>query len=417
LKTHTHGDDLGLRLRGEQLAAGVRFVRMIREGTYDVSSWKSTVSRDHEDGRFYLRAQNVCEGQSRPLCSISPAGTPVRRSGGASALLTMRNWMFIKQYSDLRQWLLKNFDLRLIGDLSSGAFEEISAAQVVVSVVMTVFWRRDPLKAVSLAMKSFDGDTVLQIGETKRKRASLLIQVGRTSFSPNRLRVVEAWPLVYWWTLEFVDRYDGAPKLDATSPARQGLATGNDRRFFRLPSELRATDIGRSGACRAIQWAPLVKGAAGTEWIEPLTSAILWRNNAIELQVWLESYRERSPGQYFKNSHLYFRPGVAFSTIGHQFSARAHRFPSVFGEKGASIFSSSQADTVCLLNSSIARRVLQDLNPGLDFKAGDVNRMPKFAIDGADAIFEALERAFDTHESHREPSVEFRHPGPLAVAP
>ena len=38
LATHTSGDDLGLRLRGEQLAAGVRFVRMVREGTYDLVS-------------------------------------------------------------------------------------------------------------------------------------------------------------------------------------------------------------------------------------------------------------------------------------------------------------------------------------------------------------------------------------------
>ena len=36
LARHSGGDDLGLRLRGEQLAAGVRFVRMIREGTYDL---------------------------------------------------------------------------------------------------------------------------------------------------------------------------------------------------------------------------------------------------------------------------------------------------------------------------------------------------------------------------------------------
>jgi hypothetical protein len=33
---HTRLDDLGLRLRGEQLAAGVRFVRMVREGQYDM---------------------------------------------------------------------------------------------------------------------------------------------------------------------------------------------------------------------------------------------------------------------------------------------------------------------------------------------------------------------------------------------
>ena len=37
LAEHSSGDDLGLRFRGEQLAAGVRFVRLIREGTY--CSW------------------------------------------------------------------------------------------------------------------------------------------------------------------------------------------------------------------------------------------------------------------------------------------------------------------------------------------------------------------------------------------
>jgi hypothetical protein len=36
LRHHTGGADLGLRLRGEQLAAGVRFVRLVREGQYDL---------------------------------------------------------------------------------------------------------------------------------------------------------------------------------------------------------------------------------------------------------------------------------------------------------------------------------------------------------------------------------------------
>ncbi len=36
LAAHTSSADLGLRLRGEQLAAGVRFMRMMEEGTYDL---------------------------------------------------------------------------------------------------------------------------------------------------------------------------------------------------------------------------------------------------------------------------------------------------------------------------------------------------------------------------------------------
>src|SRR5215467_1354163 len=36
LTKHTSGDDLGLRLRGEQLAAGVRFIRLVKQGTYNL---------------------------------------------------------------------------------------------------------------------------------------------------------------------------------------------------------------------------------------------------------------------------------------------------------------------------------------------------------------------------------------------
>jgi methylase of polypeptide subunit release factors len=36
LSRHSASEDLGLRLDGEQLAAGVRFVRIVREGSYDV---------------------------------------------------------------------------------------------------------------------------------------------------------------------------------------------------------------------------------------------------------------------------------------------------------------------------------------------------------------------------------------------
>lgn len=36
LAGHTSGDEIGLRLRGEQLASGVRFVRLVKEKSYDM---------------------------------------------------------------------------------------------------------------------------------------------------------------------------------------------------------------------------------------------------------------------------------------------------------------------------------------------------------------------------------------------
>src|SRR5690606_1020590 len=46
------------------------------------------------------------------------------------------------------------------------------------------------------------------------------------------------------------------------------------------------------------------------------------------------------------------------------------------------------------------------------FEAGDANRVPIFGIESAENIAFQIEQAFSAHESHREPSVEFRSPGP-----
>jgi hypothetical protein len=64
------------------------------------------------------------------------------------------------------------------------------------------------------------------------------------------------------------------------------------------------------------------------------------------------------------------------------------------------------------MNSALAKFVLASLNPGMHFEVGDVNRLPLFPIASANDIFATVERAFAKHESHREPSLEFRNPGP-----
>ena len=66
-------------------------------------------------------------------------GLQLVRGGGVSAMLTMRNWMFIEQYSALRERLLEQFNLRAIGDFDRGAFAD--APDEVVSVAVSAFGR------------------------------------------------------------------------------------------------------------------------------------------------------------------------------------------------------------------------------------------------------------------------------------
>ena len=60
-----------------------------------------------------------------------------------SAMLTMRNWMFIKQYAGLRQHLLDTHGLSALGDFEVGAFEEVGG--VVVSVASACSIQETPV--------------------------------------------------------------------------------------------------------------------------------------------------------------------------------------------------------------------------------------------------------------------------------
>lgn len=413
LASHGGGEDLGLRLRGEQLAAGVRFLRTVREGAFDVVVGNPPYQGTSKMADAGYVKKEYPRGKADLFAAFLERGLALVREGGTSALLTMRNWMFIKQYAGLREWLLEGADLRALGDVDRGGFEDIP--DEVVSVVISVFRRAKPGAAVSVALQPTPLDDTSRDSErTRRKRSATLCHEGRYEFEPAALKVVPEWPVVYWWDEEFLARYDAAPKLGEIAPARQGMATADNTRFLRAPPELTQQHDRFSQAVDVIRlllkpWVPYVKGAEGRAWFEPLTEVVRWDSNALEIKLMERDGKQASRPQ---NEQYYFRPGVAFSSTGAACRARLHRYPSVFDIKGQSVFGDDPEQICCVMNSSLSASVLSGLNPSISFQVGDAMRLPFVPVKHVDGIKSVLESAFTTHESHREPSVEFLHPGP-----
>ena len=408
LAGHTGGDDLGLRLRGEQLAAGVRFVRMVREGAYDL-----VVANPPYQGTANMAESNYIQTQYRPgkanlYAAFLLRGLELMRAGGTSAMLTMRNWMFIKEYAGLREHLLDTFDLWAIGDFDRGAFEDVP--DELVSVAVGIF-RLGHHSGSSVALCPTPRDDRSRDNErTRRKRAATLCHVGRHDFDPAALRKVTSWPLCYWWSKCELQRYLEAPKLQDFGGCREGLGTRDDLRFLRRPWEVAKLDLSAVPypvdlERRNHRWIGFIKGAEGKKWIEPLDVAVNWGCHGGEIAQF-----ERS--RYGRGAALYFQQGIAVATMGQNFSGRTHRFRSVFGDAGVSVFADDLAGALCAMNSTRGRAVLESLNPSTSFKVNDVNRLPLFPIEGASRIASLLDGYFTEHELHREPSVEFRRPGP-----
>lgn len=408
LHAHNHGDDLGLRLRGEQLAVGVRFLRLVQEGAYDL-----VVANPPYQGTSKISGSTYIEthyplGKSDLYAAFLLRGLQLARAGGVSAMLTMRNWMFIKQYSDLRKQLLRQFALRAVGDFDRGAFEDVP--DEVVSVAVSAFGKF-PSQVDGVALMPTPRKDRSRDGErTQRKRAATLGHVGRHEFHLSAMKDIEGTPLVYWWSQETIRNYVEAPKVADYGGCREGLGTRDDTRFLRRPWETSCTDltaIPYPDEFSAINspWVPFVKGAAGKVWFEPLDFAVRWWLLGGEI-----AHFERS--RYGRGAPLYFTQGIAVATMGHDFSGRLHRFRSVFGDAGVSVFVDDLEQALCAMNSRRGREALESLNPSTSFKVNDIDRLPLYQITGAREICERLRAAFSTHELHREASVEFRSPGP-----
>lgn len=412
LSQHTSGNDLGLRMRGEQLAAGVRFVRLLREGTYNL-----IVANPPYQGTSKMSAAKYIEkeyplGKADLFAAFLLRGLELVRQGGVSSMLTMRNWMFLKQYARIRTYLLEAYDLRAVGDFAVGAFDDVP--NDVLSVAVSVFHNSPPSKIQSVAQQpTLPDDQSYDRSRTTRKRTATLCQFGRFLFATSELAAIPERPIVYWFDEPIRTCFKTRPLLGSVSPAAQGLVTGDNERFLRRPWEVDVKSVAVDPAFRTAKptrWAPYVGGANGKQWFEPLDSIVRWIWQGLEVQSLVTpTGRQASRPQ---NISRYFVRGVAFSMIGNECRFRIHRFASVFGDKGSSVFHADPFEVLVSGNKTVSKAILGALNPSISFQSGDVNRLPLFDVPDKNRICETLTQCFQSHESHREPSVEFKQPGP-----
>jgi hypothetical protein len=396
LTRHSNANDLGLRLHGEQLAAGVRFVRLLKEASYHlVIANPPYQGTGKMESTIYVERHYLL-GKADLYAAFLLRGLELAKPGGLSAMLTMRNWMFIKQYSGLRDKVLTESDLRNIGDFAVGAFDDV--ANDVLSVAATLILSLRPSASPSLSlMPTPVFDISYDRRRTARKRSATLAQEGHYRFYVGDMRAIPEWPLVYWWDQHIISLFKESPSLGTVSPARAGVSTGNNTRFIRKAWELCASTP-------YADWPSIVTGAEGIKWIEPMIQRINWKNSGLEVKL--------NQGSVIRNESSQLRHGVAFSTVGATFGARAFLSPCIFEDKGRSIISDIPAQVLCCLNSSLTSQLASSLNPGIDFTVGDVNRLPLIKIEDCDLIMAAIASAHSSHELRIEKYPAFKCVGP-----
>ncbi len=411
LNSHNTANDLGLRIHGGQLAAGVRFVRILKESFYDLVIGNPPYQGTSRISDSQYIASHYPLGKQDLYAAFLLRGLELTRPGGLSSMITMRNWMFIIQYEGLRGLVSSDYDLALIADLGTGAFSSRSMDDVISSSISIISRLKPSAGRTSTAMRAAPlVDLARDASKPQLREAAIFHHEGICAWRASLVRNVPGTPFVYWWKDDIYSLYKTNSLIGSQCPARQGLITGDDTRFTRLSWEAGIHSVALSGyASPDSPWAVYVMGAKGKAWLDPISSLVRWPFNGLEIRSYFVEGKQASRTQ---NQDYYFVRGIAFSMIGSSFSARVHRATGIFGGKGSSLFPEDIKGAVCAMNSAVSRYILQSLNPSISFQVGDVNRLPLLDIKDSGCIFDTLELAFNVHESTRESSLEFKHPGP-----
>jgi hypothetical protein len=176
LEKNTNVTDLGLRLDGEQLVSGVRFVRLLRQGVYDIVIGNppylgfSRLNKDSQIRKMF--PANVSDIYAAMLIAASS----LTRKGGYIALITLRNWLFLEQYKSLRKFIARNLGLCSVCDIDRGGFEEV--LDEVLSTIMFVGQVGIARKTSIFIQPTDPEDASRDSGRTLRKKNAILCQKG-----------------------------------------------------------------------------------------------------------------------------------------------------------------------------------------------------------------------------------------------
>ena len=269
-------------------------------------------------------------------------GLELVREGGFAAQYQRSDWLFNKQYTELREVVFTKQSIRCVADLLWCAFEKMRHD----TIAMYCLMRGQAGGSQSAGLTPTPRDEREEsIPALNRKRAAVLCQEGYHAFDPSALKVVPEWPLVYWWSPHFLSLYSRAPKLSEAARVKNGLQTNDNTRYLRRPWEFatrtHSPPTTPSECSSPIAWVPYIKGANGVKWKQSYDWCVNWGQNGLDIKI-LNEWTYGSASRSVRSEELYFRPGVAMTSKGTDFGARAFDRPSIFDVEGRSVFRTRQ---------------------------------------------------------------------------
>ena len=294
-------------------------------------------------------------------------------------------------FEALRKSLLENGNIYKLAQLGTATFEDVSNTNAL-GFAMFV-WQEG---------NSSNTGTYLRIGtgnylkDQNKDKAKLLQEQYRKFVVPkSSFSEIPGYPLIYWWTEEFREKYKSAEKIGEVGKIRQGMISGDNYRFIRSTWELKFNQISFKGKNEKIFY-PYLKGADGRRWIDDTKNVIKYYKDGLEFDLF--------PSARHQNYDSFFQDGVYFSRVSTQsLYPRISLYASIYDVNAPKIEFGNIKQLTVFFNSILISYVSQSINPTIANQVGDVQKLPIFPVPEWEKYFQRAKSLYDHYFSLKRP--------------
>lgn len=295
---------------------------------------------------------------------------------GQIGLMTPYTWMFIKSYEGLRKYIIENKNISSLVQMEYSAF---SYATVPICIFTLKNYPED-LRGDYIKLSDFKG-----VSRQEEKVLKAVKNSGvkyRYSCNTENYKNLPDFKIAYWVDKRVYEIYKNSKLLSNISRPRQGIATGNNKKYISLWHQVDYEKIGfkeknteNFHKSKKI-YAPYNKGGHYRKWYGNFDYVVKFDEESYEAL--------KNSGNKLPNKKFYFKEGLSWSFVSSSYFGIRYTGPgSVFDVGGSTVFLGQENIYYILgfLCSKLASYFMDILNPTLNHQVGDMKNLPVI-IDG-----------------------------------
>lgn len=298
------------------------------------------------------------------------------KTHGQIGFITPFVWMFISSYEHLRNIIVKEKSISSLVQLEYNGFE--SAMVPVCLFTLRNYPTKIPGEYIKLTdFVGSENQSIKTLEAIENPKSYYRYQTAQEKFLK-----IPGTPIAYWVNDRVNKIFETSIKLGEIAAPRKGNSTSNNNLFLRLWFEVDFNKVNLhkkkivKEETKVNRWFPYNKGGGYRKWYGNNEYLIDWKNDAEEMR--------KIPTAVIANYSYFMKPGLTWSTItSSNFSIRRFGEGFIFDNGGCCLYTSEEESNyfLSLLNSSVFKYILGEINPTLNFQSGEVAKFPVIKVD------------------------------------